>query len=835
MAGGYNPPNNGHPQASPERNPRHDDSPPLPEQWHSRPGNRDRNELHDRGRGPKGPEDGGPPSEPPSPEGDGDNSPPKSEDDRRSEGRRKKKAKKQNRESTPNWYQSEDPTATIVETYDYDPRPRSEEEVLRASFYRYEQQIMFYLHGPPLNQNSAAQKAILQNIPKPSKWNGEADYTKFDEWILAMIQWMNIADQCGPPTRFSQTRGAHILTSVDLIRTNTLGSYLEGNALRWFRDEVQKVPDGFSTSHNPDPLSYRWTFMQVVNGLYQRFIHEASISQVANKFNEVTYNCKDGAKEGQQHTKNDGTSSGKPAGKRGSCFDCGEYDHYRGSPLCKQQRPGAKSDQQQRPKLYRIAEEVQEGGECMFRSKETSEEEVAKSDSDDLSDEDIWVRYESESNSEKDQMDHTWHIPEGEPDPWGGSQFDSDTADDDYIPALSLPEESIDGQPRERMGHMRNWDTFTVHWREQLDERFNALNIEDTANQDAAATSYDKMQDTLPVPQLGNEPETVEAYRLDFTEYLRSMTRTEDGGFQATTDPKKTKIGHTGTRPVRKAKDNQCLCAFMEINGVMAFVLLDSGSTADAVSPDFARVSHIKPFQLENPVTLQLGTKGSHSRITFGCTSRYRILGGKHGDVTGKDYFDIANVDRYDAVLGTVFMQKHGIALDFERNVIRLSGKEIPTLTEGDENRKLARRYAKNVSSNIHLQEGEELPETAGNAQSERVEPPWSRFTPTVEEEADEDISNERVSLNRNLPVLLDPNDQITIDDIEAMVNEATEGSFKDHNTNPQLHEIEELLEEMSKEQSDENTSSKGHTNIPHKNSPDIMETMKAVSERFNQ
>ncbi|KAJ3991734.1 hypothetical protein F5050DRAFT_1580899 [Lentinula boryana] len=169
------------------------------------------------------------------------------------------------------------------------------------------------------------------------------------------------------------------------------------------------------------------------------------------------------------------------------------------------------------------------------------------------------------------------------------------------------------------------------------------------------------------------------------------------------------KIERTGNRPVRKAKDNRCLCAFMEINGVMAFVLLDSGSTADAFSPDFARVSHIKPFQLENPVMLQLGTKGSRSRITFGCTSRYRILGGKHGDVTGKDYFDIANVDQYDAVLGTVFMRRHGIALDFDRDVIRLSGKEIPTLTEGDENRELARRYAKNVSSNLHLQEGEEL------------------------------------------------------------------------------------------------------------------------------
>ncbi|KAJ3991186.1 hypothetical protein F5050DRAFT_1872348, partial [Lentinula boryana] len=372
-AGGYTPPNNGCPQASasPERNPRRDDSSPPPKPRHVRVGNGDREESYDRGPGTRGTGGGGPPSEPPSPGGDGDSSLSESEDDRCPE---------------------EDPTATIVETYDYDPRPRSEEEVLQALFYRYEQQIMFYLHGPPLNQNLAAQKAILQNVPKPSKWNGESDYTRFDEWILGLIQWMNIADQCGPPTRFSQTRSAHILTSVDLIRTNTLGSYLEGNALRWFRDEVQKVLDGFSTSRNLDPLSYRWTFMQVVNGLYQQFIHEASISQVADKFNKVTYNRKDGAKvmfselkrwaaayqestlpyseskiketekgytqrernrspkhlqivdkrrysipdheqirkdnstREKGYAKRAGTSSEKPAVKRGLCFDCGEYD-----------------------------------------------------------------------------------------------------------------------------------------------------------------------------------------------------------------------------------------------------------------------------------------------------------------------------------------------------------------------------------------------------------------------------------------------------------------------------------------------------------------------------
>ncbi|KIK49944.1 hypothetical protein GYMLUDRAFT_119642, partial [Collybiopsis luxurians FD-317 M1] len=130
------------------------------------------------------------------------------------------------------------------------------------------------------------------------------------------------------------------------------------------------------------------------------------------------------------------------------------------------------------------------------------------------------------------------------------------------------------------------------------------------------------------------------------------------------------------------------LAAFIEINGVKAFALFDSGSTADAISPDFARVAQLKMFQLENPITLQLGTKGSRSQITYGCIAPYLIS----KQIKDEDYFDIANVDRYDVVLGTVFMRKHGISLDFENNKVRVSGELIPTLSEGEEVRELTRQ-----------------------------------------------------------------------------------------------------------------------------------------------
>ncbi|KAH7876179.1 uncharacterized protein C8R40DRAFT_1043450, partial [Lentinula edodes] len=121
------------------------------------------------------------------------------------------------------------------------------------------------------------------------------------------------------------------------------------------------------------------------------------------------------------------------------------------------------------------------------------------------------------------------------------------------------------------------------------------------------------------------------------------------------------------------------LCSMVKINGVQAFVMVDSESTADALSPNFVQITHRQPFGLENSLTPQLR-----------CTAPHRLYNGNNGDIQDKDYFNVANIDCYDAVLGTMFMRKHGMALDFKNNTIRLHGKPIPTLTDGEENRGIA-------------------------------------------------------------------------------------------------------------------------------------------------
>ncbi|KAK0228072.1 hypothetical protein IW262DRAFT_1263602, partial [Armillaria fumosa] len=99
----------------------------------------------------------------------------------------------------------------------------------------------------------------------------------------------------------------------------------------------------------------------------------------------------------------------------------------------------------------------------------------------------------------------------------------------------------------------------------------------------------------------------------------------------------------------------------------------DSGSTSTAMSPHFTDVSRALVFNLVEPVTLQLGTVGSRSKINFGTIADLEMAG-----LTFKDYIDIVNIDRYDLLMGTPFMHQHGVVLDFKRNCVSINGTDIP-------------------------------------------------------------------------------------------------------------------------------------------------------------
>ena len=97
----------------------------------------------------------------------------------------------------------------------------------------------------------------------------------------------------------------------------------------------------------------------------------------------------------------------------------------------------------------------------------------------------------------------------------------------------------------------------------------------------------------------------------------------------------------------------------------------------------------MKIHSLDEPMGIQLGCKGSKSRIIFGMSGPVR-----YSSIVGTYYFDVVNIDQFDAIIGIGFMHKFGITLEPEHDSILISRVPTPTLSEGEETAELVRRHS---------------------------------------------------------------------------------------------------------------------------------------------
>ena len=84
---------------------------------------------------------------------------------------------------------------------------------------------------------------------------------------------------------------------------------------------------------------------------------------------------------------------------------------------------------------------------------------------------------------------------------------------------------------------------------------------------------------------------------------------------------------------------------------------------------------------MDKQVPLQLGTVGSRASINFGTKPKVDF----HSITSRSYYFDIVNIDRYDCILGTPFMRRYGIKLDFDVDAIVLRDKSVKALMPVEE------------------------------------------------------------------------------------------------------------------------------------------------------
>ena len=124
------------------------------------------------------------------------------------------------------------------------------------------------------------------------------------------------------------------------------------------------------------------------------------------------------------------------------------------------------------------------------------------------------------------------------------------------------------------------------------------------------------------------------------------------------------------SRPLRKRNDNQPISVFWEIGRIKAHCLIDSGCKGIMISPNFIRAVKIEPFPLDKPIGIQLAVTGSKSVINYGTNATIKYDGKEL-----KEYFDIINIDYCDAILGTPFLRKHKVIIDFINNCLRVKDR----------------------------------------------------------------------------------------------------------------------------------------------------------------
>ncbi|KAH9832163.1 uncharacterized protein C8Q71DRAFT_714326 [Rhodofomes roseus] len=152
-------------------------------------------------------------------------------------------------------------------------------------------------------------------------------------------------------------------------------------------------------------------------------------------------------------------------------------------------------------------------------------------------------------------------------------------------------------------------------------------------------------------------------------------------------DSKIRRTSDPNDQPKRDPETQRTLCAEVEVNGIKAYTLFDTGCTTDAISPELAYLAKADRVDLKEQINLQLGTKGSRTTINYGALPRIRI-----GPIDGVNYMDVVDIDRYDVVLGTTFCNEHNVVLDFRKREIWIDGVAIPAYTAIQEAEVLGQR-----------------------------------------------------------------------------------------------------------------------------------------------
>lgn len=482
---------------------------------------------------------------------------------------------------------------------------------------------------------------------------------------------------------------------------------LKGEALKWYKSEVR----------SPERLKRRWTFLEVIYALQERFVHQATAQLASERFEGIKYN--------------------ESIGVAGLANDLLKYaarmierpDNYslrkkfqQGLPnsivvpLLRNQKVNAENSTfHQMVKEALDIENANKALEYHQRRREGTSSKTTRDNGTSGSRRKVTFTRSSEAGAGNGSVARPGNTPATAPSNATASTRPASSAS---RAGQRVPAEASASSPRGisdrssikcyrcgKMGHVRNSPLCPLNVNQNL---LRMDEVEDIVPGDDDQTNGDgdvDVDEDLPLegeqydddypteifeeyPDSDDGPgirsmQVVEVPDSDeepMRMYGMSVTNEDDTNERlaafAESKGQRTAMRVTSQAKPRPKLPTTCLVVYGAVNGLKGKILLDSGSSINAISPAFTAVAKLTAFPLEHPVGLQLGCVGSRSKINFGVEAAVTL-----GTVTHKAYFDVVNLDHYDMVIGILYMRTNSVTLDFGLGEVRVGKTRIPTVT----------------------------------------------------------------------------------------------------------------------------------------------------------
>jgi len=520
-------------------------------------------------------------------------------------------------------------------------------------------------------QYAATYKGV-KDIVTIIKYAGQNDNGIFTRWLDHLLMYFQLNRMCGPDN--------------ELVRLSAMYNSLEGVAEEWYRDLILHAP------------KRSWTFEKAVCSLFLTYVFGSAASQAAREFNEVKYSRTEGAREYAQRLK---TKARRLARKPDESTMIVRFLAGLPSELSRRLTLRERLD----PARHRFKHFVAKLHEL------EEAENVTRTVNAAVVDEQRKTGAQGLRGPSRPRIDDRWapRVPQHVSSPQRNTRQPMERKPEDRPAKGKGPSPDVVCFRCQGKGHYASNPACPMFEKgggpnRQLRERPQLKAARVSEEGDEAGTS-DKLSDGN-----GNtgewddgsqwESEGEEslqshdgAQRLNKISLTDITSELEDDDLVyvravrekvVTTqkeNPARAAMHPKVDRPRRSKAYESCLATFVVINGMEAFTLFDSGSSADTISPDFARVSDARIHTLERPIPLQLGTVGSRASINYGTWTSVE-LGDRRED---RYYLDVVNIDRYDAILGAPFMRKFGVRLDFGSNSIIVEDTAIEALLPAEE------------------------------------------------------------------------------------------------------------------------------------------------------